>query len=297
MGPFYKVASALFISFSSTTHHHPQREQHQHQAALVTSAKLDMTSAPNNNPNEAPALQEAEHNMSQDICIDLVEKLQTKLRSSLEEGDDQYWIGVAGGPGSGKSTIAEGVRDLLNHADDSTSSDEMAIVIPMDGWHLYKEELIEKHGMEYGYKRRGARHTFDVQKCIADLRQAKETGEASLPTYSREISDPVPDQVLLKKNSHRVVIVEGIYILDEDDPEWKPLTELFDEKWFVKAPSRDEQKRRLLQRSMKTWHTSKAEVWGKGEAGATKRMEFNDVPNMDSVSHCEQFADEVIINK
>jgi hypothetical protein len=50
-----------------------------------------------------------------------------------------------------------------------------------------------------------------------------------LPTYSRALSDPVPGGVELSK-SHRVVIVEGNYMLNYDDKLWEPLKDLFDEK-------------------------------------------------------------------
>ena len=50
-----------------------------------------------------------------------------------------------------------------------------------------------------------------------------------LPTYSRAISDPVPGGVELLE-SHKVVIVEGNYMLNYDDPLWAPLKDLFDIK-------------------------------------------------------------------
>lgn len=50
-----------------------------------------------------------------------------------------------------------------------------------------------------------------------------------LPTYSRALSDPVAGGVELSK-THRVVIVEGNYMLNYDDNLWAPLKDLFDEK-------------------------------------------------------------------
>ena len=39
--------------------------------------------------------------------------------------------------------------------------------------------------------RRGAPHTFDAEELAKQLIDARQSGEASLPVYSRELSDPV----------------------------------------------------------------------------------------------------------
>merc|ERR1712187_247256 len=70
--------------------------------------------------------------------------------------------------------------------------------------------------------RRGAPWTFDPVTLLADFSRAKAKGEGSLPVYSREISDPVPDGVVLKK-SHELVLCEGNYLCAFDDAMWSPL--------------------------------------------------------------------------
>jgi pantothenate kinase len=225
-------------------------------------------------------------------CKRLAEKLRPKLQVDKEEmGKAQYWIGCAGGPGAGKTTIAETIVGLLNGI-----QEDSAIVIPMDGWHYTKEKLVQLHGHDNGMMRRGAPWTFDVQQCHKDLSHAKTTGEADLPIYSREISDPVPGKVKLRTH-HKVVVVEGIYLLHKEDDSngWDSLYALWDETWFVRCPSREIQVERLVQRSLKTWQEAKAKIWGPGEEGARKRAEFNDVKNMDVVQYCELLADEVIV--
>lgn len=205
-------------------------------------------------------------------------------------GHDQYWIAVAGGPGSGKSTVAHAVADRLN-----ALKHDSAVVISMDGWHTPQKDLVQKYGEE-GMKRRGAPWTFDVAALVRDIHQAKREGEASLPTYSRDISDPVIGGTLLSLN-HKVVIVEGLYVLMKNDKEWGKLFHLWDETWFVECPDREEQLERLVSRSLKTWSPQKIAMWGEGEEGARKRAEFNDVPNMDIVAPCREFADEIIVTK
>lgn len=191
---------------------------------------------------------------------------------------------------TGKSTVAEAVADRLNQ------DKEVAIVIPMDGWHLTKKDLLDQYGEEEGMRRRGAPWTFDVQKISKDLAKAKKEREGSFPIYSRDISDPVEDGVQLNK-SHEVVIVEGLYVLWKDDEEWGHIYDLFDERWFIKVPSREEQMCRLVQRSKQNWSKDKEELWGPFPDGARKRAEFNDVKNMDLLEGCEKHADEVILSR
>ena len=119
----------------------------------------------------------------------LIEKLQSKA----DETSKPYWVAIGGGPGSGKTTLANEICSRLNEINpDST------IVIPMDGWHIPKEKLIEQFGTE-SMRRRGAPWTFDFNLMYKQLTAAKVKGEASLPIYSREISDPVPNKVNLQQ--------------------------------------------------------------------------------------------------
>eukprot|EP00539_Tryblionella_compressa_P005374 CAMPEP_0178762036 /NCGR_PEP_ID=MMETSP0744-20121128/16323_1 /TAXON_ID=913974 /ORGANISM="Nitzschia punctata, Strain CCMP561" /LENGTH=245 /DNA_ID=CAMNT_0020416677 /DNA_START=315 /DNA_END=1052 /DNA_ORIENTATION=- len=220
------------------------------------------------------------------------EQLTEKLRPHLDLDASQsgssttFWVGVAGGPGSGKSTVAKEVADRLNQI-----RQDSAIVIPMDGWHIPQEDLIAAHGEEAMMKR-GQHWTFDLDLMHKQLAEAKEKGEASLPIYSREISDPVPNGVKFEPH-HKIVFVEGIYVLWKE--KYPDLFSLWDDRWFVQCPSRQEQIDRLVNRSIKTWTEKKAKQWGQGLEGARKRVEVNDVTNMDAIKHCNQYADEIIV--
>lgn len=220
----------------------------------------------------------------------LVTKLEPYLiRPDHQSSSCQYWVGIAGGPGSGKSTIATEIARRLNEiCQDST------IVVGMDGWHIPLNELIHKHGEE-GVKRRGAPWTFDVDSMVVELQTAKRNGQASLPVYSREISNPVHGGITISRH-HRIVFVEGLYVLMKDDTKWCRLYDLWDETWFVECPSRKEQVERLVSRSLKTWSKYKEEIWGPAEEGARKRTNYNDLPNMDLVAPTKQYADVIIVN-
>lgn len=56
----------------------------------------------------------------------------------------RYIIGLAGPPGAGKTTVASEVVCRLNKLwsqKTTKQSDEIATVLPMDGFHLYRSQL------------------------------------------------------------------------------------------------------------------------------------------------------------
>ena len=55
----------------------------------------------------------------------------------LKPNGRPHWVCVAGGPGSGKSTLGAAVADLVNEQ----CGEERAVVLPMDGFHYSRAEL------------------------------------------------------------------------------------------------------------------------------------------------------------
>ena len=137
---------------------------------------------------------------------------------------------------------------------------------------------------------------MDAENCYRMLKEAKQQKSGELPTYSREISDPVEGGVKLEP-TNRIVLVEGLYLLLGDDPRWEPMQELWEDKWFIKCPSRDDQRERLIQRSLKTWGEKKIKDWGEGRKGAEAKVDANDAPNMDLVAPSEAYANVIIESK
>jgi len=217
-------------------------------------------------------------------------KRSLSLLEKNPSGHSQVFIGIAGGPGSGKSTIAETVCGAVNqiHSD-------MAIVVPMDGYHIPRASLeqMASEGIKIGdiatgnngatttfedlMSRRGAPWTFDSQALIHDLSLAKKEGKGSFPIYSREISDPVPDGVSLTRK-HRIVYCEGNYLLAFEDDDWKPLEKLWDETWYMSVPEQVVEER-LVSRHLERWNEAKIQLWGEGRAGAQAKVEASDLKN------------------
>ena len=69
-----------------------------------------------------------------------------------------YFIGVCGIPGAGKSTISDKLKESL----------PKSIIVPMDGFHLYRKDLDEE-----GTRRRGAPFTFGLKSFKEKLLQFK----------------------------------------------------------------------------------------------------------------------------
>lgn len=126
-------------------------------------------------------------------------------------GRSRYLFGLAGPPGSGKSTVAARLVEALD-----------AIVVPMDGFHLDNVEL-ERLGLS-GVK--GAPDTFDAAgfvRLVERLTQA--TDVVSAPSFDR-VADRTIDAAVTVAPDDRIVIVEGNYLLLDRSP-WASLRELF----------------------------------------------------------------------
>lgn len=213
------------------------------------------------------------------------------LNNNELNNGQQHWISIAGGPGSGKTTTAEAIAEKLN-----AMQKDCCTVLPVDGFHYSQAKLKEldpPDGDKY-LRRRGAPWTFDAESCVELLTKAKKNKCAILPTYDRSISDPVDGGVELLAST-RIVLIEGLYLLLKDDERWAPLDSLWNERWFVKAPSLEIQRKRLIDRSVKTWSEAKAQMWGPGREGATARVDANDTLNMKTVAHCEAYADTIVV--
>ena len=146
-------------------------------------------------------------------------------------------VGIAGGPGVGKSTIATEVVAALNAEASGT-----AAYLPMDGFHMRHAKLEELGTV----KDKGAPHTFEGQAFAEFLERLKGTTEdVPGPGYSRAIEDVVEDQFVVPAAA-RVLVTEGNYLLLATAPWWR-VRPLLDLAVFVTV-GRDKARERLLKR-------------------------------------------------
>jgi pantothenate kinase len=184
-------------------------------------------------------------------------------------------IGIAGGPGSGKSTFAAELVTMLNAVHPNS-----AALVPMDGFHM-KHAKIEAMGQtEY----KGAPHTFEGAEFVAFLHRLKHASETvSGPGYSRKIEDTVDDAFSVATEV-RILIVEGNYLLLTEGP-WAGVKPQLDYSVFFDVP-RDIVKARLLRRHGEEGLFS--------EERNRAHIERNDLPNFDLVSQSADRADIII---
>ncbi|MGB7343883.1 MAG: hypothetical protein WBD20_06705 [Pirellulaceae bacterium] len=184
----------------------------------------------------------------------------SELRENVESvsKNQQFWLGVVGAPGSGKSTLSNALCKEIG---------DESVIIPMDGYHFYRAQLDVMPNAAEAYRRRGAPFTFDGKRFVRDLTFARQTRTGTFPSFQHGVGDPVEDDIQLDPQ-HRLVIVEGNYLLLDEEP-WCQLAKLFDETWFLQVDLDV-----ILERLKKRFVNA-----GMTEAAAIERAEYNDIPN------------------
>lgn len=145
------------------------------------------------------------------------------LRRRLAPGTRTI-LGIAGAPGSGKSTFAVWLREQF--------SPGTAVVVPMDGFHL-GNAIIEGTPLR---ERKGAIDTFDGGGYLSLLRRLARRDEAVVyaPEFRRTLDEPVAASIAVPADVP-LVITEGNYLLAEQEP-WKEVRAQLDEVWFLETP-------------------------------------------------------------
>jgi pantothenate kinase len=177
-------------------------------------------------------------------------------------GRDRYIIGIAGAPGSGKSTFADALHKAL------LAMGETAVVVPMDGYH-FDDIVLNARGHR---ARKGAWYTFDAPGFVYLIKRIKSSEpDIAIPVFDRtmELSRAAADVIDAKT---RFIIVEGLYLLLKREP-WNALKPLFDISVFVNV-SKPELERRLTKRILEHGHD---------EAYAKNWIASNDMLNADEV--------------
>lgn len=170
----------------------------------------------------------------------------------------RFLIAIAGPPGAGKSTMAEGLAEALK------ARGESAEVLPMDGFHMDNAILVERGLLA----RKGIPETFDVRGFLDIIRAVRPADqEVLVPVFdrSRELAIASARAVLPE---HRFIIVEGNYLLLSLG-KWAELEGIFDYTVML-APPIEVLEERLWAR----WRGYKLT-----EEQASAKVYGNDLPN------------------
>lgn len=184
-------------------------------------------------------------------------------------------LGIAGAPGSGKSTaVARLLAELRMSAE--------VAWIPMDGFHLADHELQRKGILG----RKGGIETFDAYGYLATLRRARieVSNPVYAPEFDRVIEQPIAGGMAVLPGT-RLIVTEGNYLLDDAAP-WPSIRAELDECWFCECDD-IERRRRLIAR-----HIS----FGKSERDAERWVDDVDEINAVRIQRAKASADLVFDN-
>ena len=187
---------------------------------------------------------------------------------------NRFVVGIAGGPGSGKSTFAVRLKELIN----SNAKTDLAQIFPMDGFHR-KNIALERSGL---ISVKGAPETFDVKGYLSMLNRIKLGENLKAPVYSREIHDVIENALSIEPY-HKIIITEGNYLF-YDMAGWCEIKDIIDLKIYIEA-EKNVCEKRLLERHMRG---------GKTEIEALEKIRKVDMKNFDLISQTIKYADEVI---
>lgn len=180
-------------------------------------------------------------------------------------------MGIAGGPGVGKSTLATQLAEAIGPE---------AAYVPMDGFHM-KHAKLEALGTVAD---KGMPHTFEGA-AFADFLAALKAATAPMsgPGYSRKIEDAVEDAFTVPAEA-RLLVVEGNYLLLSSSPWWR-VRPLLDLAIFLDLP-RETVQARLMQR-----HSAEGLFTAERNRAHIERV---DLPNYELVRRSRSRADIAI---
>ncbi|RPA83389.1 P-loop containing nucleoside triphosphate hydrolase protein [Ascobolus immersus RN42] len=201
-------------------------------------------------------------------------------------------IGIAGIPGSGKTTLAKRIANRINEIlkESNDTDEEVAIMVPMDGYHYYRHELDQMEDPAFAHARRGSPFTFNSAKLlllVQSLAAPISDDPIKAPSFDHALKDPIEDDIAILP-THRIVIMEGNYLsfappalgvipttasnvtYTASEP-WKDIAQTFTERYFVEC-DKTMAERRLVGRHVKAGIV-------KDEEEGKKRVWMNDMPN------------------
>ena len=137
-------------------------------------------------------------------------------------------IGVAGGTGSGKSTLVKRLQEAFHEQD--------VVTLCHDYYYMAHPELTYEERTQLNYDHPQA---FDTDMLIDHIRALKQNVPIAHPVYSFVDHDRLPETVPVKPS--KVIIVDGILIFEN-----RELRELMDIKVFVDTDADLRLARRIL---------------------------------------------------
>ncbi|MDO5711875.1 MAG: nucleoside/nucleotide kinase family protein [Micrococcales bacterium] len=134
-------------------------------------------------------------------------------------------LGLVGAPGAGKSTVSRALVHELGP--------QVAVVVPMDGFHLANEVLRDQGLADV----KGNISTFDAPGYAALLRRLQEQRDDEIvyaPRFDRTLEESIGSAIRIDPWIS-LVITEGNYLLC-DGLAWERARAALTQSWFIQIP-------------------------------------------------------------
>lgn len=217
------------------------------------------------------------------VNIDDINSLVARIESlTVGKCPNRVIISIAGVPGAGKSTFVQRLANEL-----TTKRNIKTEILPQDGFHYYRKELLTFEDPQLAIDRRGAPFTFNARKYVSLVKQAitKPYKDLYGPSFDHELKDPKENDIFISSDVV-VVLLEGNYVNLKDEP-WNELHQLVDESWLINTDLgvvRD----RLIKRHLEAGIAA-------NEEEAISRADLNDLKNAEYIMNYS-FSYDLVIN-
>ncbi|CAN5191019.1 nucleoside triphosphate hydrolase [soil metagenome] len=205
-----------------------------------------------------------------------VDRYVKVLLNAKAAKQSRYLLGLAGSPASGKSTFSAQLVNRINFV----LNKEVAVVVPMDGYH-FSNQVLDEMGLK---PLKGIPATFDGQGFVDLIKRLKsETNESVFaPLFDRSIEASIENGIEIAPR-HEIIVSEGNYLLIDEKP-WNELRNLFDEIWFIDS-TMEKLMPRLLERHKNC---------GRNNEETKAKIDSTDLPNAILIDGTKSRAHRVI---
>lgn len=220
-----------FINFEKISRSRWQ-ELHQTTAPLLTEEELESIKSLNDKINIQDVI---------DVYLPLISLIQIYKHNQenlafskgiflqKDVGKRPFIIGISGSVAVGKSTTSRLLQLLLTR----TYKDSRVELVTTDGFLYPNATLIARNILD----KKGFPESYNMELLINFLDAMKNGADASIPVYSHEIYDIVPDK-LQTLSAPDFLIVEGINVFQNPQNERLYMSDYFDFSIYIDADSK-----------------------------------------------------------